>query len=233
MIFRSTSTTALTRFPKRPSAKTLRSAKEIGPSTIIMGYIYHRWPQIKKRSTVRCFPLKLSGDLPGSAAKKGKEFSRAEEFDPHVIFDCLQAFVTGDDRLGLKGNRALDELIIGRILKDNIERRRLCREQKLMLLREKVDELADFRLIFKSQSPQDVHIFLNDVRGEADCDLSIFPEIDDLAWLSSEKRGDKHVRVDDDSHPRFFRDSATALLISPGGTPGGGAFPPIRLQSPS
>src|SRR4030042_4686934 len=56
MIFRSTSTTALTKFPKRPSAKTLRSAKEIGPSTVFMGYIYHRWTQIKKRTTVRCFP---------------------------------------------------------------------------------------------------------------------------------------------------------------------------------
>ena len=61
----------------------------------------------------------VSGHLPGSAAKKGQEFSRAEDFDSHVIFDCLQAFVTGDDHFCFKGDGTRNELVVGWILTDN------------------------------------------------------------------------------------------------------------------
>ncbi|MBM3296356.1 MAG: hypothetical protein FJY83_02030, partial [Candidatus Aminicenantes bacterium] len=93
--------------------------------------------------------------------KKGEEFIRAEGLYPHAIPDRLQFLVAGDNGLRLKGTGALDELIIGRILSDDLERRSFGDEGNMITLGQKADELTDFRIFFKPQPPEDIDIFLD------------------------------------------------------------------------
>lgn len=95
----------------------------------------------------------------------------------------------------MKGDGALNELVVGGIGRDNRELGRRCREEQVSPVGEKVQEFAELVFALEPEPPEDGHVLVDDWRGQAQGKLAGLPEIDDFPGIPAEERGNEDVGV--------------------------------------